>query len=154
LDLFKGIIQEQMITVQFPGEYNSLALIAEHIREIARDAGLDEYAIYAVETAVDEACTNIIEHGYGGEGIGEIGCTCSIGNDRLTIVLNDHGQPFNPQKARSPKLSSELKKRSGHGLGIYLMRKCMDEIHYDYSPKEGNTLTLVKYKIPCQHANP
>jgi serine/threonine-protein kinase RsbW len=133
-------------TVRFPGQYKSLAQIAEFIQKISIHAELDEYATYAVETAVDEACTNIIEHGYGGEDIGDIEFTYLIEEDRLTIILRDHGQPFNPVKAPPPKLSNKLKKRSSHGLGIYLMRRCMDHIEYTYTPSDGNVLTMVKLK--------
>ena len=51
-----------MPTKSFPGRYESLALVAECVRKTAEEAGLDSMAVYEVETAVDEACTNIIEN--------------------------------------------------------------------------------------------
>ena len=56
----------------FPGRYASLAEIGEFIGLAAQAAGFDSKDVYAIKLAVDEACTNIIEHGYGGEGIGKI----------------------------------------------------------------------------------
>ena len=58
----------------FPGRFSSLAKIGRLVRQAAKEAGLNDKSAYDVELAVDEACTNIIEHGYGGEGKGRSWC--------------------------------------------------------------------------------
>ena len=50
----------------FPGRYDSLAQIGQFVHSAADEAGFDSFSIYAVELAVDEACTNIIELAYCG----------------------------------------------------------------------------------------
>jgi serine/threonine-protein kinase RsbW len=130
----------------FAGCYENLAKIAEFIRQSSFEAGFDNRTIYQVETAVDEACSNIIEHGYGGEGIGDIECACEVDAERLTITLKDHGQPFTPQELPEPDINLPLEKRTDHGLGLFFIRKWMDEVYFDFSPASGNTLTLIKYK--------
>ena len=59
-----------MKSITVPGRYENLVKLSEFARQAAQEAGLDSFAIYSVETAVEEACTNIIEHAYGGEGRG------------------------------------------------------------------------------------
>lgn len=136
----------QIHTVVFPGFYTCLASIAEVSRLAAQEAGLDDKNCYCVEAAVDEACSNIIEHAYGGEGIGEIIFCWQVDDRSLTITLEDHGNPFNPASIPDPKINAPLKERMGHGLGMFFMRKYMDEVHYVQLPDTGNLLTLVKYR--------
>lgn len=130
----------------FPGRFASLAQIAEITRQAAKDAGLDDHAVYMVETAVDEACSNIIEHAYGGEGIGDIEITYQINAKGLTIILRDFGKPFDPSEIPAPELTVPLEKRKSHGLGLFFIRKIMDEVHFDFSSENGNVLTMVKRK--------
>jgi serine/threonine-protein kinase RsbW len=130
----------------FPGRNESLAAIGAWVRQAAQDAGLDSTTVYTVETSVDEACSNIIEHAYGGENRGDIECTCWATNDSLTITLRDHGIPFNPDNVPEPDISASLDDRLGHGLGLYFMRQWMDEVRFDFSIEEGNTLTMIKHK--------
>ena len=130
----------------FRGFYKNLAKIAEFVRTASEEAGFDNASIYEIETAVDEACSNIIEHGYGAEGIGDIDCTYQIDKKGLTIILNDHGQPFDLLNIPNPNINVPLKKRNSHGLGIYFMRELMDEVFFSYDETHGNSLTMVKYK--------
>lgn len=115
------------------------------MRKAAQKAGFESFAVYSVELAVDEACSNIIEHAYGGEGKGEIRCTCdcSAGTQTLTIILKDQGNAFDPSKVPPPNLSENLDDREAHGLGLYFIRKWMDEVTYT-SSKEGNILKMTK----------
>ena len=107
---------------------------------------MDSAAIYAVETAVDEACTNIIEHAYEAEGVGDIQCTCQVEADSLTIILIDHGKSFDPDIIQEPDLTAPLEERQPHGLGLFFMRKFMDEVHFQFTPGKENILTMVKRK--------
>ncbi len=134
-----------MTTVVFPGRYESLAKIGEFIRRAATLAGFDSLAVYTVETAVDEACSNIIEHAYGGEERGDIQCTCDETEDKLTIILCDTGEPFNPDEVAEPDLTLPLEERDNHGLGLYFMRKWMDEIRFEHTTG-GNMVMMVKRK--------
>ena len=135
-----------MTTVVVPGRYENLEKVSEFVRQSALAAGLDSFAVYQVETAVDEACTNIIEHAYGKEGVGDIECTCEVKQGELTVVLRDWGKPFNPQKIRPPNLTAPLKKRQSHGLGLYFIQQWMDEIYFQFTGETGNVLTMIKRK--------
>jgi serine/threonine-protein kinase RsbW len=133
-------------TRTFPGQFNSLAKISEFVTRAAGAVGLSEDAVYAVEMAVDEACTNIIAHAYGGEGRGDIECTCQINGDKLTVTLRDRGGPFDPSRVPEPDVDAALQDRREGGLGLYLIRRLMDEVHFEFTPDSGNILTMVKCK--------
>ena len=134
-------------TVIFPATYKSLAAIGKFVTAGAEAAGLDEKATYSVRLAVDEACTNIIEHAYEGleaQKTQEIICTYRVSAEALTIILRDHGRPFNPQDASEPDLCSPLEERRIGGLGLYFIRKMMDEVYFSCAPDGNNILTLIK----------
>lgn len=131
-------------TRSFAGKYESLAKIGDFVRSIARQAGLQDSAVYAVEMAVDEACSNVIEHAYGGEGNGEIRCTCRSNADGLTIVLEDDGRSFDPSSIKAPNLSASLEERESHGLGLFFIRQYMDRVDFEFGTGRGNRLTMFK----------
>lgn len=124
---------------------NNLEQICDFVTECATNAGLDESEVYAVQLAVDEASTNIIEHGYGGECPSRIDVTCEILEDGLKVTLYDDAQPFDPTAVPEPETNVPLEELKPRGLGIYLMRKMMDEVKYQPTPDQGNTLTMIKH---------
>lgn len=128
----------------FPGRFKSLAKIGEFVTRAAEEAGFDAREIYAVQLAVDEACSNIIEHAYGGEGQGTIECTCRIVPEALIIVLKDHGRPFDPEAVPVPNLDASLEERQGGNLGLYFMRQLMDEVSFERTSDCFNVLTMIK----------
>ena len=101
-----------MTKLSLPGKFENLVKISEFVRLAANEAGLDAFSTYQVETAVEEACANIIEHAYGKENVGDIECTYEVKPDELTVILHDWGKPFNPAKIRPPNLNAPLKKRN------------------------------------------
>ena len=133
-----------METVTFPGRYDSLASISDFVAKAASEAGLDHKSVYAVQLAVDEACCNIIDHAYGGEGIGDVKCTVDVRDGEIVVILQDRGRPFNPEKVTAPNLNAPLNKVKSRGAGLYLIRKMMDKVYYESTPGSGNILTMQK----------
>jgi len=138
--------QTFVITETFQARYASLLPIGRWVSRLAEQAGFDEKDSYAVQLAVDEACSNIIEHAYGGDGSeGLIECTLRSEADRLTIILRDWGHPFDPASVPAPDLAADLEACPIGGLGLYLIYHLMDEVHFEFGDA-GNVLTIVKYK--------
>jgi anti-sigma regulatory factor (Ser/Thr protein kinase) len=86
----------------------------------------------------------VIEHAYQGVTDGEIEVRCGMQGETLTIMILDHGKSFDPSSVRPPNIQADLSERQVGGLGIYLMRKLMDEVRYEKLGKKGNLLTLTK----------
>lgn len=135
-----------MATAIFPGRFESLVDIRKFVYQAASEAGFHEKDIYAVELAVDEACSNIIEHAYGGEGKGDIECTCNDLNGSLEIVIRDAGRPFDPEAVSSPDFSVALSELKPRGAGLFIIRNIMDDVDFKFSKKSGNELRMVKHK--------
>lgn len=139
--------------LKIPGRYDHIKQVCEFMAAGAQQAGLDDDAIFKVELACDEACTNIIEHAYGEEGVGDINATWEATPRSFTITLHDNGRGFDPDGVEDPaitKLEAEPKpdELKVGGLGIHFMRNLMDEVRYQFDEKHGNTLTMVKYIEP------
>ncbi len=141
-----------MSSKTFPGYYASLSEIADFVRDSAEEIGFNPADLFAIETAVDEAVSNIIEHAYAGEGKGEIICSVEPLSDGIKIILEDHGKPFDPSCVPLPDVSAELDERQDHGLGIFMMCQLLDDIHFDFLP-DRNRLTLIKKKPVDQSLN-
>ena len=135
-----------MKTIQFAAKFEHLDEIREYVGEIAREGGFSDKDVYNIQLATDEAASNIIEHAYEKISDGILELSCGMHDDRITIVLIDHGESFDPSEIPLPDLKADLSKRKIGGLGIFLMRKLMDDVHYEVNPKRGNILTMIKRK--------
>lgn len=122
----------------------NLSIICDFCTTIARRFGLSEDDAFAVQLAVDEACTNIIEHAYEGRTDGAIRITCCQSGDELVIRIQDSGKPFDPRSVPAPDLDAPLEQRRESGLGLYLMEKVMDRVEFEFDPRRGNCVTLRK----------
>ncbi len=140
-----------MQTLTLPANLDALAQISLFITDAASGAGLDERATWQMQLAVDEAATNIIQHAYDGDVPGEISLTWRSGDERFIVELRDQGRGFNPNDIPQPDLLSPLEQREIGGLGIYLMTRLMDEVHFDFDPRDGNLVTMVKYLVSGSH---
>ncbi len=134
---------ERKLTV--PGRYDRLEQICAFVAEAATEAGLDDLESNRCQLAVDEACTNIIEHGYDGEDKGQIEVTCAARPGELIIILQDFASHFDPTSVPDPALDASLEEMRIGGLGLYFMRQVMDAVEFSYE-NGGNRLTLVKRK--------
>jgi serine/threonine-protein kinase RsbW len=128
----------------FPARFEFLDEIREFVGQIARDGGFNDKEIYSLQLAADEAASNIIEHAYEDIPDADFEITCDMRGDELVITMRDWGKPFNPSNVKMPNLKADLADRQIGGLGVYLMRKLMDDVHYLSNPKTGNLLTMTK----------
>lgn len=132
-----------MQTVTFTAKFEFLDEIRNFVGQIARENGFSDKDVYNIQLATDEAASNIIEHAYELVSDGKLVISCDFGEERITIVLTDWGIPFDPSAIPMPDLKADLSERQIGGLGIFLMRKLMDEVHYTPGA-DGNKLTMIK----------
>lgn len=137
-----------METITIPATLDSLATISDFITDATSRAGLDDHAAWQVQLAVDEAATNIIQHGYEDQAPGTIELEWRVEGDRLVVCLRDRGRRFDPNNVPAPDITSPLEERQAGGLGLYLMGKLMDAVSFDFDPQDGNLLTMAKRIVP------
>ena len=126
------------------GHFKNLAQISDFVHQAAVKASLDERAIFAVKMAVDEACTNIIQHAYGGEGRGEIQLRCETQAEGLQVTIYDQGTPFAPSQVPELDTQAPLQQRRPGGMGMFFIGNLVDSVEFKFGTPQGNQLTLFK----------
>ena len=98
-----------------------------------------------IAVAVEELFVNIANYAYTkGLGDASIGIDFEESPKAVTIVFKDHGIPYNPLAKSDPDISLPADKRQIGGLGIFMVKKSMDDLSYEY--KDGqNIMTIRKY---------
>jgi serine/threonine-protein kinase RsbW len=101
-----------------------------------------------LQIAVDEAVTNIIEHGYEDSPLGEasINLAVHVDDDAFHITISDQGQHFDPNRMSDVDIKRHVEAGYHGGLGVFLMRRIMDVVDYRFENGKENTLSLVKYR--------
>lgn len=134
----------QRFQITRAAELESLSVFREFISDCCAKFNVPNETVFELKLAVDEACTNVIEHGYKGMDPGSIILSFRIESDRILVQLTDFGHVFEPAEAPKPDLEAALEDRPLGGMGLYLIYQMMDNIDYE-SSEDGNTLTFTKY---------
>ena len=127
-----------------PAELNTLC---DHLEGFCETVGLHKKNMFEINLALDELFTNIITYGYKDKAEHSVKVDISCVEDTLTIRIEDDGKAFNPTQADAPDVKCILEDRDIGGLGIFLIKKVMDQIIYKRE-KEKNVLILKK-SVDC-----
>lgn len=97
-----------------------------------------------LDIAIDEIVSNIAYYAYG-EKTGTVTVRIEVLQEEngVQLMFLDSGVPYDPLTRQDPDISAEIEERKEGGLGIFLVRKTMDDMKYEY--KDGqNCLTIRK----------
>ena len=99
-----------------------------------------------IDIAIDELFGNIAHYAYNPE-IGKATVRVEVIEDPLavTITFIDNGVPYDPLAKADPDTTLSAEEREIGGLGIYMVKKSMDEITYEY--KEGQNILAIKKSL-------
>lgn len=111
------------------------------VEKMARMKGFSAREQTDLQLATEELFENIAHYAYDGD-TGEVELRFSMEKDMATLVFIDSGKPFNPLENEDPKLGLPLEERQPGGLGIFLVRNCMDEM--EYSRVDGKNILTIK----------
>lgn len=133
--------------ISFPAQLDYFKESQTAVSQFAREQGFSPARISEIELAVEEALINIVHYAYKGMD-GEVTLECKLTPEKgMVIEISDTGIPFNPLTKEDPDITLSVSERTIGGLGVYLIKQLMDEVHYR---REGdkNILTLWVYKKP------
>jgi anti-sigma regulatory factor (Ser/Thr protein kinase) len=108
---------------------------------------VDRQTCYDLKLAVEEACTNVITHGYAGMNPGSIVLALEFDREQVRVTLTDFGHPFEPCEPATPDVEASLGDGLSHGFGLYFIYQTMDHIGYE-TAEDGNHLRFVK-RLPA-----
>ena len=122
-----------------------LTVVREFIARLIQQSALSKEDENKIILAVDEAVTNVIEHGYDSQNEGSIEIDVVSTPTSFKITIRDTGKIFNPTSTPSLNVQDHVKMGRKKGLGIFLMRQIMDEVKYTFRDGVKNELTMVKF---------
>ncbi|MCC6189378.1 MAG: ATP-binding protein [Anaerolineales bacterium] len=135
-------------------QLESLPALREFVaRACQARPGLDRPFIYDLALAVDEACTNIITHGYAGQDPGSIVLACRIEPGKVVLTITDFGRPFEPCEPPRPQIGPDPDQVPAGGLGLFFIYQSTDEVDYA-TGEDGNHLVLTKHIRPAAPPGP
>lgn len=129
----------------------NVAVFRTFVEVACRRAGADESTCFDLKLAVDEACSNLVMHGYAGREPGPISLTFARDGDEIVVTIVDRAPSFDPTEAPAPNLDAPSGERRPGGLGWHIIRQVVDRISYEADSGTGNRLTLAKKFVPRQN---
>jgi len=128
-------------------ETKNLATVRDFVLNTLKEAGAPDSCARQIVLAVDEAVSNIIRHAYKefSSGTRTIDITLLTRGRCVEVILRDSGKEFDPATYQDPDIKEHVKQRKKYGLGLFLIRKIMDEVKYLFKSGVENELRMVKY---------
>ena len=111
---------------------------------VCRENGIDDEDAKTLNLAVEEWVVNVINYAYPKGTRGHVELTAKVNDGLMTLVVKDHGIPFDPTQHEDADVEAELEDRPIGGLGIYLVKNIMDSMDYERSADGYNIVTLTK----------
>ena len=142
---------EGFVSMHMPAQYGYLRIIRQLVMDLSIRAGLSDFNAAQLEMAVDEASANVIEHSYGGEVWSDredtrAGIHLHVIQQRGSVVvkLYDFGKGFDFEGHEVVSPQAYLDGQRDRGLGMYIIRRFVDDLTYERGTPSGNCLTLIK----------
>ncbi len=132
-----------MKRLEINAEVSNLAAVSAFVDEQLEAADCSMKSQMQIDLAIEEIFVNIASYAYA-PGKGKAVISVDISEDRTaSIIFEDSGVPYDPLAKEDPDITLSAQERTVGGLGIFMVKKSMDDMKYEYS--EGkNILTLVK----------
>lgn len=133
----------QTYELEVPAVERSLGEIRDFITRTASEAHFNLNETNNIKLALDEACSNVVRHAYKGMEPGTIRLRVDRREGELEVFIRDTGKSFEWKKSKTPDLNRYVEIGKRGGLGIWFIRKLMDETEYQ-TAKGENLLRLLK----------
>ena len=131
-------------TLRVPAEDGRLYEVLDFVEERLRAGGCPQAVILRLQVVVEELFVNVAHYAYPqGKGEAEIIITVRSGNAVLTLV--DSGVPYDPLAKPDPDVTLSADERPIGGLGIFMVKKFVDDIRYEY--QKGQNIVTVKKRF-------
>ena len=135
--------EQQKRHLELHNDIKQISLLAEFIEKIAEEKQLDEILAMNLNLALEEAVTNVILYAYPKGTDGLVDIDAILKENSLEFIITDSGVPFDPTAAPEADVTLSADERPIGGLGIFMVRKLMDEVHYQRLD-EKNVLKMTK----------
>lgn len=121
---------------------DNLGKVTDFVDEILEKNACPMKARMQIDIALEEVFVNIANYAYSPD-TGDVLIQCGVENGEVRIAFIDSGRPFDPLKKPDPDITLSAQDRQIGGLGIYMVKKYMDRVIYEYSENK-NKLVVTK----------
>ncbi len=136
---------DEIVDIKIPSSTRHLHTMRTLTRILAESMGFDRKDSEGAALAVEEALTNVIEHSYHGEEHRKMHIIFELDEEKFTVrILHNGDQIEISNLSRSDDWTTFHSQKKKGGLGILLMKKCMDEVTYKAGARQ-NECCMVKY---------
>jgi anti-sigma regulatory factor (Ser/Thr protein kinase) len=124
----------------------NIAAVTDFVDETLEAMNCPKKAQMQIDVAIDELFTNIASYAYAPE-TGKATVRIETEEDPRAAVITfiDRGRPYNPLLAEEPDITLSAEERRIGGLGIFIARKTMDDMRYEY--RDGQNILRIKKLI-------
>ena len=133
------------VILTLPAEIEYLRVAQQCARAVAQQHGFDEEAMGKIELGLEEAVSNVVQHGFAREGNNVFDLIFERIPLGLRIRLKEKGIPFDPRLLPVYEPGKAEEPGAGKGLGLHLMKSVMDEVSFHNLGPAGKETHLVKY---------
>lgn len=125
---------------------DNITQVTAFVDEQLEELGCPMKAQMQIDIAIDELFSNIVHYAYNPD-VGTATVRIEVTEDPLAVVITfiDNGVQYDPLAKEDPDTTLSAEEREIGGLGIYMVKKSMDEITYDY--KDGQNILTIKKHI-------
>lgn len=131
--------------MEFIANLEQLHMILKWITDELKSIGVESGSIHRIELASEEALVNIMNHAYQGRSEKVEIKVESFANSHVEISFIDSGPPFNPLDAKPADLNQPIEKREIGGLGIHLIRNCVDDVRYMRDGEKNRLIFTIRF---------
>lgn len=124
----------------------NIGTVTEFVNEQLEALDCPMRAQMQIDIAIDELFGNIAHYAYTPD-VGDATVRVEVTGEPLAVIITfiDGGVPYDPLKTADPDITLSAEERQIGGLGIYMVKKSMDEITYEY--KDGKNILSIKKKL-------
>ena len=132
-------------SIEVPASQAGVLRLIAFADEIEQRDPLSFDQSYLLRPVIEEIATNIVKYGYPLDAPGVIQLQCIYDRGLLSVVIRDHGRPFDPREHPDPDMDDDPATRQIGGLGLFLVRESADELQYHHDLASGwNELVAIK----------
>ena len=135
-----------MKEISIAATIENIEVVTDFVNEELEALDCPMKAQMQIDVAIDELFSNIAHYAYNPE-VGEATVRVEVVEDPLSVIITfiDKGVPYDPLAKADPNVTLSAEEREIGGLGIFMVKKTMDEVTYEY--KDGRNILAIRKSL-------